>query len=480
VEDLFEYARAHRRPSGIQRLAFEIYRALHQRDAGAGRVQFVRHAPVSNGFRVVAWAELAALFATLTDGAVATAAPDPSRGEGGAARAFARTLVQRLPTSLRPAVVDVLLTGAAAGSAIRMLLLALLRASGLSRGGGVGAAGGVPRPPPSGVAWSTAPPGGQPVRFATAADAGDVVLVFGAPWSHPGYARLIRGLRDRHGLRVAMLVYDLIPLRRPEWFDGRLVPLFRHWFETILPLCDRVFAISAATARDLEDHARARGLALRRPVVQLPLGTALGQSGAGGPGIRALPAPGTYVLIVAIIEIRKNHLLLFRIWRRLLDELPRDQVPTLVFAGRIGWLVGDLMAQIANTGHLGGKLVIVESPTDAELAVLYRGCLFTVFPSFYEGWGLPVTESLAAGKPCLISDRTALPEAGGALARSFDPDDANDAYAKIRAVILDRDDLSRWQARVVAEFKPVPWSATIDALLAGLDMTMPALPGAAG
>ena len=215
------------------------------------------------------------------------------------------------------------------------------------------------------------------------------------------------------------------------------------------------------------------------PILQLPIGTALGQGAAQAETIRALPPHGTYVLIVAIIEVRKNHLLLFRIWRRLLDELPPEQVPTLVFAGRIGWLVGDLMAQIASTGHLGGKLVIVESPSDAELASLYRGCLFTVFPSFYEGWGLPVTESLAAGKPCLISNRTSLPEAGGALARSFDPDDANDAYAKIRAVILDRGDLARWQARVGAEFKPVPWSATVDALLSGLDMTMPPLPRAA-
>ena len=126
------------------------------------------------------------------------------------------------------------------------------------------------------------------------------------------------------------------------------------------------------------------------------------------------------------------------------------------------------MRQIANTDHLNGKLVVIEDPTDAELTTLYRGCLFTLFPSFHEGWGLPVTESLAFGKPCIISNRTSLPEAGGRLVRSFDPDNLHDAYEVIRQVIEDRPGLARWEAEVRREFKPVPWSATVDAILDGL------------
>jgi glycosyltransferase involved in cell wall biosynthesis len=112
--------------------------------------------------------------------------------------------------------------------------------------------------------------------------------------------------------------------------------------------------------------------------------------------------------------------------------------------------------------------VLIENPTDAEVSALYQGCLFTLFPSFYEGWGLPVTESLAFGRPCLISDRTSLPEAGGNLARSFDPDNLNDAYDVIRGVIEDRAELARWETQIRREFKPVPWSATVEALLTGL------------
>ena len=70
-----------------------------------------------------------------------------------------------------------------------------------------------------------------------------------------------------------------------------------------------------------------------------------------------------------------------------------------MFAGRVGWLVQDLMQQLKNTDWLDGKIILVDSPSDAELETLYEDCLFTLFPSFYEGWGLPVTESLAMARP---------------------------------------------------------------------------------
>jgi glycosyltransferase involved in cell wall biosynthesis len=300
--------------------------------------------------------------------------------------------------------------------------------------------------------------------------------VLGSPWSHPDYALLIMAQR-RRGLKFGLLVYDLIPLRRPEWCDRGLVRVFRDWFGAVFPLCDAVFAISRATAADVEAYAREGGVRLPGPVTPIPIGTGFGarDSGQRPRNSRRLPPSGTYALIVSTIEARKNHLLLFRVWRRMLEEMPSDATPTLVFAGRIGWLVDDLMRQIENTANLNGKLVIIENPTDAELTALYGGCLFTLFPSFFEGWGLPVTESLSFGKPCLTSDRTSLPEAGGDLARRFDPDNLNDAYGMIRDTIQDRAGLARWEARIRREFKPIPWSVTAEALLSGLGLKPPML-----
>ena len=468
VEDLFEYARAKLRPSGIQRLAFEICQALQAGPDDGFRVHFVRHAPARNSFATVPWPTVAALFAAMTAPGPAPAEAARLQGPGlepAPARQAVRKLVHRLPPSLRAHVIDLLQLQQQALAAGGRLLHAL--------------ALGVRRTPERirrrrGIAALVADAGPSSAGFDSVAGPGDVVLMLGAAWAHPDYAALIQEQRSRRGLRFALLIYDLIPLRRPEWCERGLVRVFRAWFESVFPLCDDLFAISRATAADVERYAAERGIPLRRPVVPLPVGAGFGtQAPVLGAPAGHLPAPGSYVLLVSTIEVRKNHLLMFRVWRQMLEEMPRGRVPTLVFAGRVGWLVNDLMQQIANTNSLDGKLVVIQSPADDELAALYQGCLFTVFPSFFEGWGLPVTESLAFGKPCVISDRTSLPEAGGALARSFDPDNLHDAYATIRGVIEDREGLARWQDQVRREYRPVSWSATAAALLAGLRQPRP-------
>jgi glycosyltransferase involved in cell wall biosynthesis len=164
------------------------------------------------------------------------------------------------------------------------------------------------------------------------------------------------------------------------------------------------------------------------------------------------------VLLVSTIEIRKNHALMFRIWRRLLRDLPAESVPTLVFAGKVGWLTADLMQQLENCDWLDGRIRFVASPSDAELARLYRGCLFTVFPSLYEGWGLPVTESLAFGKTVAASDRASIPEAGGPFCAYYDPENTGDAYAVIRRLIERTEEVAALEAKIIAEYRPPVWA----------------------
>jgi glycosyltransferase involved in cell wall biosynthesis len=490
VEDLFEYARANSRPSGIQRLAFEIYKALRARPGTCEFVRFVRHDTARNTFRVIHFAEVEALFTNLTE-----TVPEHRQEQQPSpilphppSRQFMRKLVHRLPPSLRVHVIQVILTQAAALKSLAGLFDALARGvwvrvmrpfrwlrGKLLPGKAELAAGEAVAPDTADRIASTEDDPSE--VFETDSAPGDVLLVLGSPWSHPDYARLIAPQRAR-GLRFGLLVYDLIPLRRPEWCDRGLVRIFRSWFDDIYPLCDHVFTISQFTATDIALYTIERGIATAAPITPIPIGTSFG--GAADAVLPAgrtnrLPKPGSYILIVSTIEARKNHLLLFRVWRRMLEDMPRDRIPTLVFAGRVGWLVDDLMQQIANTDSLDGKLVLIKNPTDGELRLLYEGCQFTLFPSFYEGWGLPVTESLALGKPCLTSDRTSLPEAGGALTRKFDPDNLNDAYDAITKVITDQADLARWTAQVRREFKPVTWSQTAEMLLSTLGY-IPAAP----
>ncbi len=516
AEDLFHFAERNARPTGIQRVCFEIYRAAVADPATRRRVGFLRHSTTERGFVEAGWTELEAVFRRVTDrppaeatapgspalaaalpvspppppaASVSTAAvPEPAsppakRGRPLPVRLLKRA-IGRVPEHIRGpsvlfAVMQAQAIGALAGTA-GLTLAAAVRQGGarVRRLRLLPARPALPVGAASRRAPATVP---VPRRLADIAGRGDLLVVLGSPWFELDYAELAAFARGRLGMRLAVLLHDVIPVRRPEWVDRGTTRVFRDWYATVLPLADVVLAVSHATAADATLWCRRDNIALRGPVQRLlPLGTGFG--GAGPAADRAAPAAlpaelaaalqgRPYVLFVSTIEARKNHMLLFRVWRRLLDEMAPDQVPDLVFVGKVGWLVADLMSQIENSRSLDGRLHVVEGLDDPALRAVYEGCLFTAFPSFYEGWGLPVTESLAMGKPCLAANVTALPEAGGTLARYFDPFDLNDATAAIRAAIEDRPGLAAWQEEIRREFRPVGWERTARALLAAIDVS---------
>lgn len=310
---------------------------------------------------------------------------------------------------------------------------------------------------------------GQDIR--SQAQPGDILLVLGSPWFRADYGAFVAGLKAETGLKFGLLIYDIIPIIHPEWCDRYLVRLFSEWFVSTVPHADALFSISKATAVDVTRWAEREPIALRGPVQPIPIGTGFSETkpvSADAPLPAGLVAGG-YVLLVSTIEARKNHLLAFRIWRRLLAANPRDKVPVLVFAGRVGWLVSDLMQQIANANHLDGKLVIVGELDDAMLSTLYRGCRFTLFPSLYEGWGLPVSESLGYGKVCLAADRASVPEAGGEFCPYYDPDNLSDATAVVQRALDHPEWIAELEARIAADFRPTSWAMTAQALIDGCE-----------
>ena len=488
VEDLFVYRSFGVRLSGIQRLEFELCRALAALPQSKGRVFFVRHDVERECLTTVPWEAVEAIFDVLRgEDGEGKAGPQRSAKKpslerpGGERRAGIRTMARSLlrkafyalPPSLRHIVVAQLGVFVAIAKLMRGQAIRIAGALKVRRRLQNGA-----------VAISFAPalaPSHQTIDyFAATARQGDILAAFGSPWIGADYSSYIEEAVRQRGLRFALLIYDIIPVRRAEWMEEGIAKAFRAWLDAALPLADTLLTISMATARDVATYARNAGLALRAIPTPIPIGTgfkksdARRQRSAAGTSSSRLPPPNSYALIVSTIEARKNHIMLFRAWRRLLEEMPAESVPTLVFAGRVGWLVSDFMHQLRSTNFLDGKIIHVDSPTDQELEALYEGCLFTLFPSFYEGWGLPVTESLASGRPCIISKATSLPEAGGSLARYIDPDNATDAYRVIRETIEDEAGLRAWRDHVRREFRPVEWSESARVVLRLLDTSQDA------
>jgi glycosyltransferase involved in cell wall biosynthesis len=288
---------------------------------------------------------------------------------------------------------------------------------------------------------------------------GDVLIIPGAFWIYRNsrHYDILNGLK-RHGVHIVVFVHDLISVRNPAYVEAEAAEVFRMGFNDIAVIADRILTSSTFVAKDIGLYLEER-FNFKVEVESLPLATELGLSRVSPTDARdelSYLASDGYVLCVGTIEIRKNHVYLIRIWERLIREF-KGRIPNLVFVGKWGWRIDDLREEIEESDYLESRLHIYNDASDAELAWFYEHCLFTIYPSFAEGWGLPVGESLAFGKPCIASNTTSLPEVGGDLCKYVDPCDLADGYRVVSAVLSDQTALSDWTAGVRREFKPKSW-----------------------
>lgn len=139
-------------------------------------------------------------------------------------------------------------------------------------------------------------------------------------------------------------------------------------------------------------------------------------------------------------------------------------LPDLIFVGMRGWGVQELLSDIALDPRVQGRIHLLHHVSDAELAELYQHAYFTVYPSLYEGWGLPVAESLAFGKFCLCSDTSSLPEVGGEWVEYLDPWDIPTWVERLRHYISHPEEVARRNAAIAEGYRPHCWAQTAETI----------------
>jgi glycosyltransferase involved in cell wall biosynthesis len=303
------------------------------------------------------------------------------------------------------------------------------------------------------------PQGPPPAGFGP----GDRWISLGADWEYLNLEALYR-VKQELGLRVTLICYDAIPVLFPQLFVGVLSPGgFGSYLAELAWCADSVLCISECTRRDFESVMRSLGAPVP-PTYVVTLGSEIRMvENAGAPtGLHQGGDERPFVLYVSTIERRKNHEVLYRAWSRLRDQ---GVVPhRLVFVGMQGWGVNDLMNDLKLDPRTQGDIVCLNHVSDGELAWLYRHAAFTVFPSLYEGWGLPVVESLAWGKFCLASDAASLPEAGGQWAEYLDPWDLPAWVDRLGHYMQHPQEVQARNERIAREFRPPGWAQTAQAI----------------
>ncbi|MOA15507.1 D-inositol 3-phosphate glycosyltransferase [compost metagenome] len=166
-----------------------------------------------------------------------------------------------------------------------------------------------------------------------------------------------------------------------------------------------------------------------------------------------------FILFVSTIERRKNHEVLYRAYTRLINKGVKD-LPLLVFVGMPGWGVNDFLKDLELDPRVKEYIKVLSNVSDSDLVSLYRNCMFTLFPSLYEGWGLPVAESLAAGKYCLASNAASIPEVGGKLLDYIDPWDILSWESELEKYISDSEALRLKEQHIKCDYRIVPWAET--------------------
>ena len=273
---------------------------------------------------------------------------------------------------------------------------------------------------------------------------GDVLVELGSPWIDQ--AVLLAAERAAaQGVAIVAYIFDLTPVHGAG-HSIEVATGFRRYLAFLANTRARVATISRATRADLDAYLAGHGLpSPPGPATGLPPGLRPGAH----PDSRdqaAGPWPRPYVLMVGTIEARKGHLTAFRAWQ----ELSAQTRPDLVCVGRWGWGSEEFRAAWQEAGEsASGVHVLADGVDDRRLAELYAAALATIYPSRWEGWGLPVSESLAFGKLPITTNVSSLPEAGEGLAILIPPEDHAALAEAVTTHVLDEERRRQHEERIL-------------------------------
>ncbi len=174
---------------------------------------------------------------------------------------------------------------------------------------------------------------------------------------------------------------------------------------------------------------------------------------------------GDYILSVGAIQPRKNLKRLIAAYSSLRRAKPEGNLPKLVLVGKCAWLYDETLRTIKEL-EVSNSVVLTGYVPESDLPALYSGALCFVYPSYFEGFGLPPLEAMQCGTPVIVGEKTSLPEVVGDAGLLVDPFDVSDIAGAIENVIFDSDLRSQLRVKGLQRAKLFEWRETARKTLA--------------
>lgn len=263
---------------------------------------------------------------------------------------------------------------------------------------------------------------------------------------------------------VVVSVHDISFLDHPEYFNPPRALQLRL---TVSRTVRRAARILTGSEFSRDAMVRAFGLAPDRitvvPNAAAPIFRPLAHEDSAAWVRKRFDIPGPYILTVGDLQSRKNQVGLIRAFAALARERP-DLPHRLVLAGKESWHAKVVHRAAAESG-VSGRIYFIGFVSDEELVRLYNGCELFVFPSFYEGFGLPVLEAMACGRPVACSNGSAVRETADSCAILFDPHSTAEMVRAIRDLALESELRTRMGRLGVQRAAHFSWRKTAEKTL---------------
>ncbi|MES2657373.1 MAG: glycosyltransferase family 1 protein [Verrucomicrobiota bacterium] len=291
---------------------------------------------------------------------------------------------------------------------------------------------------------------------------------FGISHSMLGRTAYLAALARHPKLKRVMFIHDTIPCDFPEYCRELEGPKHLLRLRNTFRYATHLVVNSEYTARRM-DHWREIMGAPELPVAVIPIGVDPGLLAHDDEAVSPAAPKRPYFVVLGTIEPRKNHALLLHLWRDFAENLPPEEIPELLIVGRRGWDNEALFRILDRCESLRPHVREMNNVLDADLWPLLRGARAMLFPSFVEGWGMPLVEALAMGVPVIGSDIAPFQEAGQGIPTLLSPLDGNGWRDTILGFFRDDSPARLAQEERLKNYRPPTWDGHFERLAAFLD-----------